>query len=81
FGDLASRRGRIYKMETRDNSRYLSGYVPLAELFRYITKLRSMTQGRGIPNIEFSHYEEVPSDVAEKIIGRGVMRGQTKNQD
>jgi translation elongation factor EF-G len=38
-----------------------------------------MTQGRGIPNIEFSHYEEVPSDVAEKIIGRGVMRGQTKN--
>lgn len=81
IGDLASRRGRIYKMETRDNSRYLSGYVPLAELFRYITKLRSMTQGRGIPNIEFSHYEEVPSDVAEKIIGRGVMRGQTKNQD
>lgn len=81
IGDLASRRGRIYKMETRDDSRYLSGYVPLAELFRYITKLRSMTQGRGIPNIEFSHYEEVPSDVAEKIIGRGVMRGQTKNQD
>ena len=81
IGDLASRRGRIYKMETRDNSRYLSGYVPLAELFRYITKLRSMTQGRGIPNIEFSHYEEVPSDVAEKIIGRGVMRGQTENQD
>ncbi len=81
IGDLASRRGRIYKMEARDNSRYLSGYVPLAELFRYITKLRSMTQGRGIPNIEFSHYEEVPSDAAEKIIGRGVMRGQTENQD
>jgi elongation factor G len=81
IGDLASRRGRIYKMETRDNIRYLSGYVPLAELFGYVTKLRSMTQGRGIPNIEFFHYEEVPSDVAEKIIGRGVMRGQTENQD
>ncbi len=75
IGYLTSRRGRIYKMEARDDIHYLSGYVPLAELFGYVTKLRSMTQGRGIPNIEFSHYEEVPSDVAEKIIGRGVMSG------
>ncbi|MFQ6066468.1 MAG: elongation factor G, partial [bacterium] len=81
IGDLTSRRGRIYKMETRDNVRYLNGYVPLTELFGYVTKLRSMTQGRGVPNIEFSHYEEVPSDVAEKIIGRGVMSGKTENQD
>lgn len=81
IGDLTSRRGRIYKMEARDNTRCLSGYVPLVELFEYVTKLRSMTRGRGVPNIELSHYEEVPSDVAEKIMGRGVMGGQTKNQD
>ena len=71
MGDIVSRRGRIYHTELKGTIYYISGYVPLAELFNYVTKLRSLTQGKGIPNIEFYRYEEVPSDRAETIIGQG----------
>jgi len=71
MGDIVSRRGRIYHTELKGTLYYISGYVPLAELFDYVTKLRSLTQGKGIPNIEFYRYEEVPSDRAETIIGQG----------
>ncbi len=70
-GDIVSRRGRIYDTELRGTLYYISGYVPLVELFDYVTRLRSLTQGKGIPNIEFYRYEEVPSDRSEIIIGRG----------
>ncbi len=70
-GDIVSRRGRIYHTELRGTLYYISGYVPLVELFDYVTRLRSLTQGKGIPNIEFYRYEEVPSDRSEIIIGRG----------
>jgi len=71
MGDIVSRRGRIHHTEPKGISYYISSYVPLAELFDYVTKLRSLTQGKGIPNIEFYRYEEVPSDRAEIIIGQG----------
>ncbi len=71
MGDIVSRRGRIYHTELKGTLYYINGYVPLAELFDYVTKLRSLTQGKGIPNIEFYRYEEVPSDRAETIIGQG----------
>jgi elongation factor G len=71
MGDIVSRRGRIYHTELKSMLYYISGYVPLAELFDYVTKLRSLTQGKGVPNIEFYRYEEVPSDRAEIIIGQG----------
>lgn len=71
MGDIVSRRGRIHHTEPKGTSYYISSYVPLAELFDYVTKLRSLTQGKGIPNIEFYRYEEVPSDRAEIIIGQG----------
>ena len=69
-GDLNSRRGKIMSMESAGgNTRVVKAEVPLAEMFGYATTLRSLTQGRGSYMMKFSHYEEVPPQVAEKIIG------------
>ncbi len=67
-GDLSSRRGRISAMNERANLRVVDAEVPLSEMFGYVTNLRSMTQGRGSFTMEFSHYEEVPSNVSAQII-------------
>lgn len=68
MGDISSRRGKIQGMDTEGNFQVVQAEVPLAELYKYSTTLRSMTQGRGIHTREFSHYEPVPSDVQTKII-------------
>jgi len=68
MGDLSSRRGKIQGMEQEDTTQKIKAQVPLAELHRYSTSLRSMTQGRGVHHQEFSHYEEVPHEVAQKLI-------------
>ncbi len=68
MGDLSSRRGKISGMDTDGSHQIIKALVPLKELYRYSTTLRSMTQGRGIHRQKFSHYDEVPRDVAEKII-------------
>ena len=68
MGDLSSRRGKILGMDSDSTHQIIKALVPLKELYRYSTTLRSMTQGRGIHKQKFSHYEEVPHEVAEKII-------------
>jgi elongation factor G len=68
MGDLSGRRGKIQGMDTEAKFSVIRAQVPLAELYRYSTNLRSMTQGRGTHKREFSHYEEVPHDAAQKII-------------
>ncbi len=68
MGDISSRRGRIIGMDRDGRFQVIKAQVPLAELYRYSTALRSLTQGRGIHKRSFSHYEEVPSDIAQKII-------------
>jgi elongation factor G len=68
MGDLSARRGKILGMEQEDNQQKIKAQVPVAELHRYSTSLRSMTQGRGTYRQSFSHYEEVPHDVAQKLI-------------
>jgi elongation factor G len=68
MGDLNSRRGRIEGMTERAGAQVVSAKVPLSEMFGYSTDLRSMTQGRASYSMEFSHYEEVPRNVAEEII-------------
>ena len=70
IGDLNSKRGRIEKMEDRSSAKVIAAFVPLAEMFGYTTTLRSMTQGRGSNTMQFDHYEEVPRNVAEEIIGK-----------
>lgn len=70
IGDINSRRGRIERMFDRYNLRVVDAFVPLAEMFGYVTNLRSITEGRGTYNMEFHHYQEVPALVAESIIGK-----------
>ncbi|OGD61503.1 translation elongation factor G [Candidatus Berkelbacteria bacterium RIFCSPLOWO2_01_FULL_50_28] len=69
-GDLNSRRGRVQGSETRGNSKVVDAQVPLSEMFGYITELRGMSQGRAAYTMEFDHYEEVPRNIAEGIIGK-----------
>lgn len=68
MGDISSRRGKILGMDSDGVTQIIRANVPLKELFRYSTTLRSMTQGRGIHRQKFDHYEETPREVAEKII-------------
>ena len=68
IGDLSSRRGKILGVESGGNFQKIKALVPLAELYKYSTSLRSLTQGRGIHTRSFSHYEEVPREIADKII-------------
>jgi elongation factor G len=68
IGDLNSRRGRIEGMEARFGSQTIKAFVPLAEMFGYVTDLRSKTQGRGNYSMTFDHYEDVPKSVAEAIV-------------
>ncbi|TYO92719.1 elongation factor G [Desulfallas thermosapovorans] len=70
IGDINSRRGRIEEMEPRGANQVIHGIVPLAEMFGYATELRSRTQGRGTYTMQFSHYEEVPQNIAESIISK-----------
>jgi elongation factor G len=70
MGDLNSRRGQIEGMGSEDGISKVSAKVPLAEMFGYATDIRSKTQGRGIFSMEFSHYDEVPRNVAEAIIAK-----------
>ncbi len=67
IGDLSSRRGQITGTEDRFGQTVVKAFVPLANLFGYVTSLRSMTQGRGSPSMEFDHYDPVPSNVAAEI--------------
>jgi elongation factor G len=68
MGDISGRRGKILGMEGEGSDQKIRAQVPLKELYKYANVVRSMTQGRGIFRQKFSHYEEVPKEVAEKII-------------
>lgn len=68
LGDISSRRGKILGMDSEGGTQKVKALIPLAEIHRYSTVLRSMTQGRGIHRRKFSHYEEVPREITEKIV-------------
>ncbi len=70
LGDLSSRRGKIGGMTQRGEAQVIAASVPLAEMFGYSTKLRSMSQGRAVYSMEFAHYEEVPKSKAEEIVAK-----------
>lgn len=70
MSDFNTRRGRVLGMEQKNNRTVVRATVPLAEIMRYSTDLRSMTQGRGVYTIEFDHYEPVPAHVAADIIAQ-----------
>jgi elongation factor G len=68
MGDLSGRRGKIQGMETDGHFQIIKASVPMAEIHKYSTILRSMTQGRGVYKTKFSHYDEMPREAAEKVI-------------
>ncbi len=68
MGDFNSRRGRIEGMESRAGAQVIRGHVPLSEMFGYATSIRSISQGRATYTMHFSHYEEVPKNIAEAVI-------------
>jgi len=84
IGDLSARRGKIGGMTQRADAHIVAASVPLSEMFGYSTTLRSMSQGRAIYSMEFSHYQEVPKAKAEEIVskvkgldhGKGEIRAQ-----
>ena len=69
IGDLSRRRGHINGMEQRGNAQVITAHVPLAEMFGYATDVRSNTQGRATYTMQFDRYEEVPPNIAEKVVG------------
>jgi elongation factor G len=73
IGDFTGRRGRILGTEVKSGQQVIRGVVPLSEIFGYATELRSHTQGRGVYNMEFYRYEEVPQSIAQKIITQSVV--------
>lgn len=68
IGDLNSRRGKIMGMEGEGKTQKIKALVPMGEMYKYSTSLRSMTQGRGFFDMRFSHYEEVPREITQKIV-------------
>ncbi|AHK22159.1 Vegetative protein 19 [Candidatus Hepatoplasma crinochetorum Av] len=68
MGDISGRRGLINGQEERGNAQVIKANVPLSEMFGYSTKLRSMSQGRAVYTMHFSHYSTTPRNIAEKII-------------
>ncbi len=69
IGDLNRRRGQVQGMEPRGNAQVVTALVPLAEMFGYATDVRSNTQGRATYTMQFERYDEVPPNIAEKVIG------------
>ena len=68
MGDISSKRGKIQGMDSDGHFQIIKALVPLAELYKYSSHLRSITQGRGVHNRKFHHYEETPKEVEEKVI-------------
>ncbi|MDQ3107618.1 MAG: elongation factor G, partial [Actinomycetota bacterium] len=74
IGDLNSRRGKVEGMVQRGNAQVISAQVPLAQMFGYVTDLRSKTQGRATSTMQFHSYQQVPESIAKEIIAR--VRGE-----
>ena len=75
IGDLNSRRGQIQGMEERAGAQVVRAMVPLANMFGYVTDLRSMTQGRAVSSMEFDHYAPLPDNLAQEFVEKAASRG------
>jgi elongation factor G len=75
IGDLNSRRGQIQGMEERAGAQVVRAMVPLANMFGYVTDLRSMTQGRAVSSMEFDHYAPLPDNLAQEFVEKAANRG------
>ena len=81
IGDLNSRRGKVLGMDTKGHSQIIKSKVPMSEVLKYAPDLRALTSGRGEFHLEFSHYEELPSHLAEKVIKDAQARKSAEQQE
>jgi elongation factor G len=81
MGNLTGRRGRIQGMEPKGHSTVIKAQVPLAEMLTYASDLTSMTQGRGTYSMEFSHYDVVPQQIADKVVAEARAAGHGKEEE
>ena len=70
MGDITSRRGNVKGMDQRNDAQVINAEVPLSEMFGYATDLRSMTQGRAVFTMQFSHYGQAPNYIIEQLMER-----------
>jgi elongation factor G len=81
IGDLNSRRGKVLGMDTKGHSQVIKSKVPMSEVLKYAPDLRALTSGRGEFHLEFSHYEELPGHLAEKVIKDAQARKSAEQQE
>lgn len=81
MGDLNSRRGRVGGMDMRGKQQVIKAKVPLSEMLDYQSKLNSVTQARGSYHMQFSHYDPLPHNLAQKVIDEAVAAGRVRAQD
>jgi len=81
MGDLNSRRGRVSGMDVRGKQQVIKAKVPLAEMLDYQSKLNSVTQARGSYHMQFSHYDPVPHNLAQKVIDEAVAAGRVRGHE
>ena len=81
MGDLNSRRGRIQGMDSKGNQQVIKATVPMSEMLNYPQTLNSITGGRGTYHMEFSHYDEVPVHIAQKIIQQAQAEGRVRKDE
>jgi elongation factor G len=80
IGDLNSKRGKVQGMEQQGNNQKVTALVPMAEMLTYANQLHSFTAGRGLYTMEFSHYEQVPAHIAQKIIAEREAQRKAKEE-
>ena len=78
IGDLNTKRARVQGMNPEDGNNVIEAQSPLAEVLRYAIDLNSITQGKGTLSMEFSHYEEVPAHISQKIIAERKAERETE---
>jgi len=74
IGDLNKRRGQVEGMDTKGGAQVIKAKVPLSEMFGYVTVLRTLTSGRATSSMEFSHYSEVPANVAKEVLAKAAAK-------
>ena len=79
LSDMNTRRGRVMGMDQRHGRTIVTAQVPLAEMQRYSTSLRAITQGRGLYSMTISHYETVPSHLAQEIVAQAKQEAAQDN--
>ena len=81
MGDLNSRRGRIQGMDTKGNNQIIKAEVPMSEMLTYPQTLNSITSARGSYHMEFSHYDEAPAHISQKIVQEAVAAGRVRKEE